>query len=204
MADQIENWKDSSDPSKLTTNALEREVGQLKDLIVARVDGLEKGLEVRLNGMDKALVLLQARADKVPSETDIAVENLRKLHDEKFSSIAIQFKERDTRDERTQKDSKVAIDAALSAQKESVDKQNISNSLAIAKSETAFTKQIDAIGILIQTSIKATDDKINDTKERITIIESHSKGVGDSWGIVVGAAGIVIAAVAVAVAFLKP
>lgn len=204
MADQIENRKDSSDPSKLTTNALEREVGQLKDLIAARVDGLEKGLEVRLNGMDKALVLLQARADKVPSETDIAVENLRKLHDEKFSSIAIQFKERDTRDERTQKDSKVAIDAALSAQKESVDKQNISNSLAIAKSETAFTKQIDAIGILIQTSIKATDDKINDTKERITIIESHSKGVGDSWGIVVGAAGIVIAAVAVAVAFLKP
>ena len=114
---------------------------------------------------------------------------------EKFRSIEVQFKERDTRTEQTSRDSKVAVDAALSAQVKSVDAQNISNSLAISKSEAGFTKQIDQIGALIQATGKATDDKIDDIKTRLNSIEVRTNAFGkplDGQGRCVGSVGYIV------------
>jgi len=148
------------DPTILTTQQLIREIATAREVI-----------ETRLNGMDKAIELLQAASDRYPAFMQQAVGRLQELHEEKFRSIEVQFKERDTRTEQTSRDSKVAVDAALSAQVKSVDAQNISNSLAISKSEAGFTKQIDQIGALIQATGKATDDKIDDIKTRLNSIE---------------------------------
>src|SRR6185369_6029345 len=139
------------DPTLLTTQQLLRENLWLREV-----------LETRLNGMDKAIELLQATADKFPARIDEKIVSLQQVHEEKFNSIQVQFKERDVRTEQTSKDSKVAIDAALQATKESSVEQNKSFALATAKSEAGFSKQIDQLGVLIQTMTKAFDDKIDD------------------------------------------
>jgi hypothetical protein len=194
------------DPTLLTTQQLYREVAALRELF-----------ETRLNGYDKAIVVLQDIASSQPTpgivmaavqalekQTSFETRALKELHEsqfgEKFSSIETQFRERDTRAEQTAKDNKTSIDAALQAAKEAVSEQNKSNTLAIDKSEAAFTKQIDQIGTLIATTVSAIDGKINDMKERITTIESHGTGALDqrtenrnAFGYVVGGIGFVVA-----------
>jgi hypothetical protein len=177
------------DPTILTTLQLHREILGLREVI-----------ETRLAGMDKAIELIQSAADKVPSKMDVAIQQLRELQDEKFTSIAIQFRERDTRTEQTSRDSKVAVDAALQAAKEAVGEQNKSNALAISKSEATFTKQIDQLGILINTMTTGLNDKIDDIKTRLSLIEGQRKGTGDAWGYIVGIGGLIVA---IAILFMK-
>jgi hypothetical protein len=182
------------DPSLMTTRQLQREVFALRELLEVKLGSNQQAgelnravLETRLDGMDKAIKLLQDTADKFPARIDEKIAALKEVHDqkftaltdthsEKFSSIQTQFKERDVRTEQSSKDSKVAVDAALQAAKEAVGEQNKSSALAIAKSETATTKQIDTLGTLIQTMTKSADEKIADVKDRLTRIEGRGEG----------------------------
>jgi cation transport regulator ChaB len=179
------------DPTILTTQQLHREILGLREI-----------LEARLIGMDKALILLQAAVDRSPSIAEIYSE-----FKEKFNSVQTQFKERDTRSEQSSKDSKVAVDAALQAAKEAVNEQNKSNTTAIGKSEAATTKQIDQIMELIRTMVSSFDSKISDLKERINLVqipvnraEGHAQGVQGVWGYIFGAIG---AAIGIAALILK-
>jgi len=188
-----------ADPTPLTTQQLWREIGALKELIMSR-----------LEAMDTAIVVAHEDLVRVPTDVQKQVGNLKDLHDEKFSgiiqefsnrdalyaekfaSIQVQFKERDTRAEQTTKDGKTAVDAALQAAKE-----------AVGKSETATVKQIDQQAALIGTATRALDDKITDTKDRLTRLEGKgegSKATNDHMYLV---AGIVIAVLGLAVAFLR-
>ncbi len=183
------------DPTVLTTQNLQREIATSRENIEARMDGAFDAMDAkisgnlsmlmtRLDGMDKAIVLLHTDTDR---HVDVANAQLQKLleekissiirqFDEKFHSIATQFTERDIRTEQTARDSKVAVDAALQAAKEAVGEQNKSNALAIAKSENTFTKQIDQIGVLIATLQKSIDDKIDDIKARLGNMEARQEG----------------------------
>lgn len=153
------------DPTLLTTQQLIREINSLREVI-----------ETRLDGMDKAIQLLQATADKFPGRMDEKIASLKSVHDERFTSIEKQFVERDVRTEQTAKDSKVAVDAALQAAKEAVGEQNKSSALAIAKSDAMTTKQIDQLGAIGQQNANALDGKIADIKERLTRIEGRGEG----------------------------
>jgi hypothetical protein len=169
---------------------LDKAIEQQNSMLMANVHGLSALTEARFTAMDKALTLLQAIADRQPDEVDRKIGELQKLHEEKFESVATQFKERDVRTESTQRDSKVAVDAALKAQQEAFAEQNKSSALAIAKSETSTSKQLDLLAGTISSNDKATDGKIADVKERLTRIEGTSKGHGETWGYIVGAIGI--------------
>lgn len=158
-------------------------------------------LQTRLDGMDKAIRLLQDTADKFPARIDEKIAAVREVHEqrfialidthlEKFSSIQTQFRERDVRTEQSSKDSKVAVDAALQAAKEAVGEQNKSSALAIAKSEASTTKQIDQLAASIGQMTKAFDDKVMDVKERLTRIEGVGQGAGALWGYL--AAGVML------------
>jgi hypothetical protein len=191
------------DPTVLTTQQLLREIATSREVVEVALEGVRKVFETRLDGMDKAINLIQTASDKLATFISDSVNQLRILHEEKFRSIATQFAERDTRTEQTSRDSKVAVDAALQAAKEAVGEQNKSNALAIAKSETAFTKQIDQIGVQISTQQKGSDDKIDDIKGRLQAIESTKQGMvsqkGDSRDvllIIVAIAGLALAALA--------
>lgn len=160
------------DPSSLTTSQLLREINSLDKLLESRLDAIEKAVKVA-----------HENYVRWPTEVDKAINNLRALFDErfqttgeKFNSIQTQFLERDTRTEQTSRDSKVAVDAALSAAKEAVSEQNKSGALAIAKSEAATTKQIDQIGVTISTIQANLSGKIDDVKLQLAAVVNQAKG----------------------------
>lgn len=153
------------DPSSLTTQQLWREIGALKELLGAQIEAVEKAIKVAHDDLVR-----------VPTDVQKQVGNLRELHEEKFRSIQVQFAERDVRSEQSAKDTKVAVDAALSAAEKSREQQNQSFALGVAKSEAGITKQIEQLGTLIQATSRALDDKISDAKDRLTRIESRGEG----------------------------
>lgn len=144
------------DPSLLTTQ-------QLRE----GLDGLEKLISTRLNAMDEATTLRLELFHDVPAKIDEKVSRLHDLHETKFSGIALQFHERDTRTDQTAATSKQALDAALLAAKELVGQQNEANAAAATKAELSTIKQIDQIVVLIGTIEKALGAQIIEIKERI-------------------------------------
>lgn len=207
MTDSAHADRRQPDPTALTTQQLNREIAALKELVF-----------VRLDAMDNATALFHANVTRVPTDTDRQIQHLQALmsetfalQTEKFTSVQTQFTERDTRTEQTSRDSKVAVDAALQAAKEAVGEQNKSSALAIAKSETSTTKQIDQIGALINTSVAGINLLISDLKDRVQRIESEDRGektagkdqqvqtmslvsvVGLVIGSLVGIAGLILA-----------
>src|SRR5665213_1907732 len=208
------------DPTVLTTQQLHRELAALRELIETRLNGYDKAITLLQTTMDKspsigemyakheemfksiateflerdkALVLIHEFITQHPTVIEATVNTLRNLHDEKFNSIQKQFNERDIRTEQTQRDSKVAVDAALQAAKEAVSEQNKSSALAIGKSEASTTKQIDQLNVLIASSAKGLDDKISDMKDRLTSLDGQKTGGSAVWGYMVGAAGLITA-----------
>jgi hypothetical protein len=218
-----------ANPGRFTTEQLDRNLNNLRDLLNSRVDailqvssaearGLLKIIETRIDAMDKATALLVEDIAVVPSEMDRQIEHLREFlvariestqvaRDERFHSIDLQFKERDTRTDQSSRDSKIAVDAALQAAKEAVGEQNRSSALAIAKSETAVTKQIDQLQTLIQSNNEGTNDKINDIKARLDrgegLVRSGDQNRSEKRldnGLVAAIAGVCVAMLSVVVA----
>jgi hypothetical protein len=89
----------------------------------------------------------------------------------------LQFAERDVRLDQASIATKIAVDAALQAQKEAANATNVSNTAAIAKSELNTTKLIDGIVALLNSTVKATDEKISDLKGRLDRGEGNTIGV---------------------------
>ena len=132
--------KNKSDPSKLTTRQLNREVEILREAAIVENIWAEK---LRLQ-----------RYDVVKERFEI-IEALR-----------VEQKS----------DTKAAVDAALTAQKEAVKEQTLASDRAISKSNTETTKQLEALNSTFIAAIKGVTDLLNDTKERLTRVESVSIG----------------------------
>jgi hypothetical protein len=118
------------DPTLLTTIQLNREITAVREILEATLRGNLAVVQSRMEGMDKALQLLQVISDRIPVQIDEKIFRLKELHQEKFESIQVQFSERDVRTEQTARDVKIAVDAALQAAKEAVAEQNRSFALA--------------------------------------------------------------------------
>lgn len=89
---------------------------------------------------------------------------------EKFTSVDKQFTERDIRQERESRDNKIAVDAAIVAQKEAATAQDRANQKAIDKSELATAETMKAFDNLF----RSTTDGI---KERLTAMELAVGGI---------------------------
>ena len=110
---------------------------------------------------------------------DLKLTGHRDLIEEKFAGVRTEFSMRD-----------IALAAAFKAAEAAVKQQNESNTLAIDKAGTAFTKQIDSL-----------DEKIDDLKTRI------SELAGRNWASVgaylVGAIGMIAVITTVIVLALR-
>jgi hypothetical protein len=103
------------DPTVLTTEQLNREITSLKSVI-----------ETRLDGMDKAIELLQTWNERIPRDIKTEVLHLQGLHEEKFRSIATQFLDAQTaidKSERMTTKQMDAVDLRVVAAKEAADSQ---------------------------------------------------------------------------------
>jgi hypothetical protein len=115
-------------PPYLTTEELRRDVSALREILQARLDG-----------MDRAAVVLSETVNRTPTAIQTAISHLKELHEERFDSIALQFRERDVRTEQAAKAGKEALDAALLSAKELVAQQNEANRGEAGKTEQNFT-----------------------------------------------------------------
>jgi hypothetical protein len=165
--------KPDPDPTLLTTQALLREITAVKELFDTRFSATEHSVD-----------LIRVRIESVIGLIDEKITHLKDLTDEKFTGIGTRFAEARYLTEQTSRNDKLALDAALQAQKEDVGKQNDSNNASISKTEVLFTKQIDGL-----------NDKIDDIKSRFIANDSQLKGktegVGMIGAVVIGAAFIV-------------
>lgn len=125
----------------------------------------------------------------VPDPTALTTEALHReiaiLHDRLLVKIAhlsevmkIQFDGVDKgflgMADRTQEqklDTKAALDAALQSAKDAVALQTVASDRAIAKSEAATTKQIDALAVALQKAVDALEGRITDAKENTNKLE---------------------------------
>jgi hypothetical protein len=176
------------DPTELTTKNLQREIQSLRELVESRLQAIVESASVR-----------QEQIDKIPIEIKERVERLRELVYEKFNGVDNKFASNE-----------VALSAALLAAKEAVKEQNTSNNTAISKSEAATNKQIEQLGLLIKATSDGLVDKIDDLKDRLTLIEGKTSGVKESQvtqqtgnsvmiaavGAVIGFSGLAVAIVA--------
>lgn len=115
------------------------------------------------------------------------VNGIGAVAEQKFQAVDRQFELVERMRVEQKKDTKDAVDAALTAQKEAVKEQTQAFALATAKSETAMSEQLKAQSSTFGAGITALTDAHNDTKDRVSRIESTKAG-GSSMiaGIVAG------------------
>lgn len=158
------------DPTKLTTDAVQA----LKEQLIA-LFGKE------FDFVAKEIVRLRSDIDSSPKLIMEQTKHLEVLMNEKFKGVDQQFAGRDT-----------ALAAALLAQKTSVEEQNKSNALSAAKSEAGFDKRIEGVSALIASQALNSDGKFGDLKDRLTAIESRSKGLSDGYGWLIAFIGVLV------------
>jgi hypothetical protein len=187
------------DPTVLTTQAID-----------ARVTELQKLLEARLDGYDRATKLLEDNVNRVPTLLDREIAQTTALSAEKFAGIDQRFRERDVRTDQDKAASTTAVNAALSAQKEAAQAQEVSNETAINKSEAGFTKEIDGLKVLMGTNKDSTNIQINDLIARLNRSETATATTHDvrtddrlNTGSIVGLVGGAVGILSLLLAFFK-
>ena len=156
-------------------------IASLKDLVDARLLALENRVDRLTKALDDRPIVLEHELAHI-RET---IASLKEVTSERFKGVAEQFAGRDT-----------ALQSTLLAQKTSVEETNRSNSLAAQKAETAFQKQLEAINELFTTQQRASDEKTNDLRDRITKLESTKVGsssAADTGFRVIAAIGVIVA-----------
>lgn len=164
--------KPNPDPTVATNDAVERAVKAERDWVEGQLDVLRE----RLLGIDRATELRLTEIVKTPQQVDEKIGHLAALTSERFASIANQLQVAEAGRVEQKADSKTGLDAALAAQKEAAREQNISNTLAITKSEASQIETINKLAELVRTQIQALSDKIDDLKERASRMESEKVG----------------------------
>jgi hypothetical protein len=167
------------DPSLLTSVALDREIGRLKELVQAQIARIEDRLD------DYQESHAKAHAHRI-KEVESEVRHLTELMAERFAGIAAQMVERDARVADAAQAGKDAITAALTAQKEMAD-----------KAEAAFTKQIDSIQSQIGVLDQARQEQIRSIEKRVDAEEGSRGGLNMAITRSMAAITIIIAAAAV-------
>jgi hypothetical protein len=179
------------DPTILTTEALMREVRTLRELVEQRIEALAHVQEEIIN------------------RVEAQVEGHLRLDDERFMGIDQQFQLVEQQRIEQKADTKAAVDAALTAQKEAGASQTTASEQAITKLETASTRQLEQLTHTFNTEVGAIRREIGDFKDRITVIEAlklgakeQQEGLSTSAGIAIAVASFVVAAIAVAASII--
>ena len=181
---------------------IRRELSYVEHGLTQRIEAVLQLLSLRVDAIDTATQLVQEWRDKLPAQLDLAmtqagrnvmerflrVDERFNTQNEKFASVDQQFQERDVRmeqstaatrlaTEQAASSVKLAIDAALQAQKEAVAAQNTNIAQALSRIEQTAQKQIEQLVTLLQTTAGAQNDKVDDIKERVTLIEGRTAGI---------------------------
>jgi hypothetical protein len=137
--------------------------------IAKDVLGLRELVRERLAGIDHQQV---AQREWLLGE----ISRVADVSAERFLAIGTRFDERDERTRQAALESRISLDAALAAAKEAVGQQNESNTRAIQVAGEAVQKQIDALTVLMSSSIASLEIRIRELKERLDKGEGTKQG----------------------------
>ena len=68
-------------------NAIRETIASRQEITEAKLEGAINSIVARLDAMDRALALIQSASDRLPSEVDLKLAQLKALHEEKFESM---------------------------------------------------------------------------------------------------------------------
>jgi hypothetical protein len=127
------------------------------------------------------------------------INGIEKVSKAKFAKIDSEFSLVESRRVEQKVDTKVAVDAALSAAEKAVKEQTVASEKSIIKSETSAAEQSKQQNATFTASLKGVIDTVADVKDRVGKIENLRQGAGDirdnarlNVGMVVGIAGVVM------------
>ena len=185
-------------------------IRQLETLLVEKERALQAAVaaatfavDVRIDGIDKASVILADNVNRVPTLLDREMGRMVALTDEKFVGVQRQFVERDARTAENQKSAETAVNAALSAQKEAVAQQNAAYAASGNKSEATTTKQIDGIVALLSSQSTGLNDKITDLNRRMDRGDGQMAGVKNNATQIIAIVAVVASVLGVGVALFN-
>ena len=194
------------DPSIVTSEAIDRRVSNAADVIGARIDGMQKAVDVfqadltRVpTQLDRAITslrdLLETRiginttgiaelnriveraTDKRTAEISTTVNGLHTLLSSEITALSAVTNQKFQGIYEQFKERDTRTDQRAGDTKLAVDAAFAAAKEATAKIEAGFTKSIDALQELLKATAKSSDDKIADMKERITTIEARTQGI---------------------------
>lgn len=113
---------------------------------------------------------------------DALFKGAEEIQVQRFKAVEQQFELVERQRVEQKSDTKAAVDAALTAQKEAVKEQTTASDRAIAKSETAMTKQLEQLQATFATAINGVTLLLNDAKDRIVKIEANKAGNNEAGG----------------------
>jgi hypothetical protein len=190
------------DPSLITNAAIDRESRSLEQRVFARIDGIEKAIEVQHADMVRAptelaralqaqrdlfisdmktfgasMGNLQKEVDGITNSAFITVSNLKDLVYSKIAELSSVTIEKFAGVNSQFEERDTRTDQRAGDTKLAVDAAFAAAKEATAKIEAGFTKQIESMADQIGTIVKNADDKVGDLKDRITAMESRTAGM---------------------------
>ena len=127
-----------------------------------------------------------------------------------LDAIKREFNLIESRRQEQKTDTKVAVDAALSAAKDAVKEQAATSEKATLKAENAAGKQSDQNTVTFNTQMNNFTSRLDDVKERVGRLEAIKQGGDDNrsnsrldLGALIGVGGFVIAIAVAVAAFMK-
>lgn len=128
------------------------------------------------------------------------MEGMTAIENEKFTRVAQQFTLVEQQRVEQKSDTKAAVDAALTAQKEAVKEQTIASERSIAKSEMSTSKQLEQLNTTFATAITGLTTVLNDLKDRVGKLESVKQGSQQAFAGLYALGGLLLTAIIVALA----
>jgi hypothetical protein len=116
----------------------------------------------------------------VAESMEIQFESLKELIEEKFRSVDQQLDLVERQRVEQKSDTKAAVDAALTAQKEAVKEQTTASATAIGKSESGMKEQLSQLSTNFTTAISGLQVIINDMKDRVVKLESYKLNLAEN------------------------
>lgn len=169
------------DPTLLTTLQLHRELSGLRELLEARV----RTCELAAEAMARDLIALREQCSKLTG--------MRSGDEEKMVGIDRRLAAYQDAMRLATDNAKHSLEIAIAGIKDQAGAQNASIIAMAAKSETASTKQIDALDTLMVNSGNALSEKIAALSTRIDRNDGQRAGRSDSTSFVFATIGAVAA-----------
>lgn len=178
------------DPTSLTTDQLQREIGMLKEQSQRELAALKELVFMRLDGMDKASGLLAEGVNRVPNDVSTQVGHLREM-------VFSRFDERDKAKAQAERDSKEALSNALGS---------LNNRFAV--SERTFASMDERVRMLMPRSESEAlhaghESRINAIIVRLNAADERGTGARHNWGVILSVLSAATAVISVVVFMSK-